>query len=143
MVDFYSTAKTIDTAEQLASLYLRHYFNGQEISYPINPFQMLIDEGVKFAFRDFGKLEGVFIPAKNQEDIPIVGINLNRPIARQRFTAAHELCHYLRDSDEQVCPIIGTKSVIEKFADGFASGVLMPIGELRTQVNKGGMIKSN
>lgn len=136
MSDFYSTTKDINNAEQLAASYLRHYFKGREIAYPINPFQMLIDEGVEFAIRDFGKLEGVFIPAKDQEDIPIVGINLNRPITRQRFTAAHELCHYLKDSNEQICPIIGSKSAIEKFADRFASGILMPLGELRTQVRR-------
>ena len=44
MGDFYSTAKTIENAEQLATLYLQRYFKSQEITYPINPFQMLIDE---------------------------------------------------------------------------------------------------
>ena len=135
MSDFNSTAKTIDNAEQLAAAYLLHYFRDQEISYPINPFQMLINEGVKFAIRDFGKLEGVYVPALSQDDIPIVGININRPITRQRFTAAHELCHYFRDSEQQICPI-GSKSAVEKFADSFASGILMPLGELRLQVRK-------
>ena len=60
MSDFYSTTKDINNAEQLAASYLRHYFKGREIAYPINPFQMLIDEGVEFAIRDFGKLEGFF-----------------------------------------------------------------------------------
>ncbi len=138
MSDFYSAVKFIDNAEELADLYLRHYFKGQTISYPINPFQMLIDEGVNFAIRDFGKLEGVYVPAIDHDDIPIVGINLNRPITRQRFTAAHELCHYIRDSENQVCPLIGTKSVAERFADNFASGLLMPLGELRIQVSKRG-----
>lgn len=135
MSNFNSTAKTIDNAEQLAAAYLLHYFRNQEISYPINPFQMLINEGVKFAIRDFGKLEGVYVPALSQGDIPIVGININRPITRQRFTAAHELCHYFRDSEQQICPI-GSKSAVEKFADSFASGILMPLGELRLQVRK-------
>ena len=135
MSDFNSTAKTIDNAEQLAAAYLLHYFRDQEISYPINPFQMLINEGVKFAIRDFGKLEGVYVPALSQDDIPIVGININRPITRQRFTAAHELCHYFRDSEQQIC-LIGSKSAVEKSADSFASGILMPLGELRLQVRK-------
>ncbi len=135
MSDFSSTARTIDNAEQLAAAYLLHYFKDQEISYPINPFQMLIDEGVKFAIRDFGKLEGVYVPALSQDDVPIVGININRPITRQRFTAAHELCHYFRDSEQHLCPI-GSKSAIEKFADRFASSLLMPLGELRSQVRK-------
>lgn len=131
---FYSTAKSVDSADELAALYLQHYYKDREISYPINPFQMLVDEGVKFAIRDFGKLEGVFIPAHDKDDIPIVGINLNRPITRQRFTAAHELCHFFRDTEEQLCPI-GSRTASEIFADRFASGILMPIRELRTQVN--------
>lgn len=126
----------MENAEELAELYLQHYYKDREISFPINPFQMLIDEGVKFVIRDFGKLEGVYIPAHDQDDIPIVGINLNRPITRQRFTAAHELCHFIKDSEGQICPKIGIKSAIEKFADSFASGILMPLGELRLQVDK-------
>jgi Zn-dependent peptidase ImmA (M78 family)/fido (protein-threonine AMPylation protein) len=95
---------------------------------------MLVDEGVKFAIRDFGKLEGVYIPAYDQDDIPIVGINLNRPITRQRFTAAHELCHFFRDSEEQICPI-GSRTASEVFADRFSSEILMPLSELITQVD--------
>jgi len=62
--------------------------------------------------RDFGHLEGVYIPAAHEKDIPMVGINMSRPITRQRFTAAHELCHYFRDSEQQICPI-GSKSALE------------------------------
>ncbi|MEA4871494.1 MAG: ImmA/IrrE family metallo-endopeptidase, partial [Synergistaceae bacterium] len=134
MSDFYSDAKSINNAEMLAVLYLKHYYKDREITYPINPFQGLVDEGVKFAIRDFGKLEGVYIPAQDQDDIPMVGINLNRPITRQRFTAAHELCHFFKDSEKQICPI-GSKTASEIFANSFASGILMPFSELRTQVN--------
>ena len=136
MSDFQSVAKTINNSEQLAEAYLWCYFKDQQISYPINPFQILLDEGVNFAIRDFGHLEGVYIPAENQEDIAIAGINLNRPITRQRFTAAHKLCHHFRDAEQQICPIIGRKSAVEKFADSFASSILMPLGELRSQVKK-------
>ncbi|PKM62729.1 MAG: hypothetical protein CVU97_03930 [Firmicutes bacterium HGW-Firmicutes-21] len=135
MSDFRSITKNSKHAEQLADEYLRYYYKGQQISYPINPFQMLIDEGVNFALRDFGHLEGVYIPARSRDDIAIAGINLNRPITRQRFTAAHELCHHFRDSEHQICPIIGRKSAVEKYADSFASSILMPLGELRSQVN--------
>jgi Zn-dependent peptidase ImmA (M78 family) len=136
MSDFYKAAKSINNPEELAALFLQHYFKDREIVYPINPFQILNDEGVKFALRDFGKLEGVYIPAEDHDDIPVVGINLNRPITRQRFTAVHELCHFFKDTKEQACPITGTKTAIERFADGFASGVLMQLGELRKQVQK-------
>ena len=135
MSDFNRVAKTINNPEKLAEEYLRHYFNDHVIVYPINPFKMLQDESVVFLMRDFGHLEGAFIPAANEKDVPMVGINMNRPITRQRFTAAHELCHYFRDSEQQICPI-GSKSALEKFADCFASGILMPLGELRSQVKK-------
>lgn len=58
MSDFTVAAKGINDPEQLASEYLRHYFRGQPISYPINPFQMLLDEAVLFAVRDFGTWKG-------------------------------------------------------------------------------------
>ena len=73
---------------------------------------MLKDEGVEFKICNFNKLEGVYIPAQSQEDISIVGISAKRPITRQRFTAAHELCHHFRDADKTGCLPIGKKKRI-------------------------------
>lgn len=130
-------AQRYTSYERMAADYLSKYFGNQKIKYPINPFSFLKDEGILFTFSDFHKLEGVYVPAASKEDMPIVGINANRPITRQRFTAVHELCHHFRDADKQVsCPISGKKSSIEAFAEGFAAAVLMPIAELRSQVNK-------
>ncbi len=97
---------------------------------------MLKDEGILFSLRDFNKLEGVYIPATAPGDIPIVGINVNRPITRQRFTAAHELCHHFRDAERQISCPVGSRSAIEVYAEKFAAALLMPISELRAQVNK-------
>ena len=120
----------------MAAAYLVKYFGNQKIEYPINPFQMLKDEGVLFSLMNFKKLEGVYIPPSSLDDVPVVGINANRPITRQRFSAAHELCHHLRDADKQISCPIGSKNAIERFAEGFAAALLMPVGELRAQVNK-------
>ncbi|NMA17820.1 MAG: ImmA/IrrE family metallo-endopeptidase [Clostridiaceae bacterium] len=134
---FSKIAREYRDPEKMALAYLSSYFGDQKIEYPINPFQMLKDEGILFLFSDFSKLEGVYIPASGQDDISFVGININRPITRQRFTAAHELCHHFKDADKKIsCPIYGNKSKIEKFADSFAAAVLMPINELRRQVKK-------
>ena len=106
MITFRLNAKNFTDAESMAAAYLAAYFGNSEIKYPISPFKMLKDEGVDFVIRNFYKLEGVYIPAQTQDDIAIVGINANRPITRQRFTATHELCHHFRDADKQVaCPI--------------------------------------
>ena len=120
-MQFQTEAKKFTDPEELAAFYLSVYFGNQKIEYPINPFQMLKDEGILFSLMSFKKLEGVYIPATGDDDLPTVGINVNRPITRQRFTAAHELCHHFRDADEQIsCPIVG-KNSIEKYADAFAA----------------------
>ena len=137
MMLFQTEAKGITDPETLAKKYLLRYFENRKIEYPINPFQMLKDEGILFSLMNFKKLEGVYIPASDDNDMPVVGINANRPITRQRFTAAHELCHHFRDADQQIsCPIFGKKSPIENFADKFAAALLMPLQDLRIQVNK-------
>jgi len=134
---FHTEAKQFNDPEEMAAAYLAKYFGNEKIEYPINPFKMLKDEGILFSLMNFKKLEGVYIPASDDDDIPTVGINVNRPITRQRFTAAHELCHHFRDADQQIsCPMYGTKTKIETFADGFAAALLMPIKDLEYQVNE-------
>ena len=136
MRQFRMNAKKYSNAEEMAFDYLAAYFGNNVIEYPISPFKMLNDENVTFLIRNFNKLEGVYIPAEEETDIAIVGINVNRPITRQRFTAAHELCHHFRDADKNVACPIGQKNASEKFADAFASAVLMPMGELKAKVNE-------
>lgn len=123
--------------EILAEKVLEIYFSNEKPSYPIDPFKMLISFGVIYQFRDFEDIEGIYIVPQDSDDIPIVGINFNRPITRQRFTAAHELCHHLKDrSLNSICPIGNHKNPIEKFADKFASALLMPKNELKRITSK-------
>jgi Zn-dependent peptidase ImmA (M78 family) len=124
-------------SEVLAKKVLEIYFSEKIPSYPIDPFDILSYFDVLYQFRDFKDLEGIYILSKDEDDIPIIGINNNRPITRQRFTAAHELCHHLKDrSSDFFCPINGIKNDVEKFADKFASELLMPTKELEVQVKK-------
>nr|WP_215600035.1 Fic family protein [Bacillus toyonensis] len=57
----------------------------------------------------------------------VVGINSNGNYERQRFTAAHELCHHLRD---YLMPSVSKSGDdndgIERYANRFASELLMP-----------------
>ena len=117
-MNFQLEAQKFSDPEKMAAAYLVQYYRNETIAFPINPFKMLKDEGVLFSLTDFKKLEGVYIPASNKDDIPTVGININRPITRQRFTAAHELCHHFRDTDKEIsCPINGKKNSLEIFAE--------------------------
>lgn len=121
--------------EALAQEFLQEYFYQEQTVIPINPFQMLTDHGVPFVFRSFEKYEGVYIPARDNEDVAVVGINLKRPITRQRYTAAHELCHHIKDSRKSyiVCDA-GSNAAIETYAEKFAAELLMPTDLLAQQI---------
>lgn len=92
---------------------------------------MIRDFGIVYQFMEFKDLEGIYVLPDNSDDIPIIGINFGRPITRQRYTAAHELCHHIKDRGSSICPISGKKNKIEKNADAFASELLMPTKYLK------------
>lgn len=124
------------SAEALAQALIAEYFDGKEPSFPIDPFKMIRDFGIVYQFMEFKDLEGIYILPDDEEDIPVIGINFGRPITRQRYTAAHELCHHIKDCDSSICPISGKKNYIESFADAFASELLMPTKYLRAEARK-------
>lgn len=139
-------SKFFSSPELLANAVLEQYKNEIEnIEYPINPFKILKNLDVKVVLRNFKDLEGLYIPSISEDDIDVVAVNLNRPLYRQRFTAAHEICHCIKDKKNPIiCHISGRKNTIESFADKFAAYLLMPTNELEKQakkyVNKDGYI---
>ncbi len=123
-------------ARTLAQAFLTEYFHEKQVTYPINPFQMMVDMGVPFVFRAFSnkKCEGMYLPAQGENDIAIVGINIKRPITRQRYTAAHELCHHIKDSRSTYICSLGSNAYIERYAERFAAELLMPYREMKRQI---------
>lgn len=134
LVDYKKIANEGMSAEKLANIFLNDYFDGKERSYPINPFQIMTDLGITFLIRPFKKYEGIYIPATDENDFPIVGINLERPITRQRYSAAHELCHHLKDVNTGFACLQNSETNIERYAESFASELLMPSDELCKRV---------
>lgn len=122
----------------LAQAFLTEYFCEKQVAYPINPFQMLTDLGVPFVFRAFPNknYDGMYLPAQGEDDVAIVGINLKRPITRQRYTAAHELCHHIKDSRSTYMCNPGSRMPIERYAENFAAELLMPYTEMQQQIMK-------
>ena len=55
---FKAVAKGFSSPERMAAEYLREKFGNEKIAYPINPFALLLDEGVLFKLSGFKKLEG-------------------------------------------------------------------------------------
>lgn len=90
----------------LAEKVLEDRFGKDMTSIPIDPFRLMREYGIVYQFMEFEGLEGIYPVPEDGNDIPMVGINYKRRIARQRFTAAHELCHHLKDRRKwRVCPL--------------------------------------
>ncbi len=89
-------------SEGLAEYFLNIFFCNQEITFPINPFDILKKLGVSFVFRNLEKLEGVLIADGQNPDSVLIAVNAKRNIQRQRFTCAHELFHLLKDVEERL-----------------------------------------
>ena len=122
-------------AEGLAEEFSKNYYSSHKRKFPINPFQVLSDLNVLFVFRNLDKLEGAFFP-EGEDGISLIALNAKRPIQRIRYTAAHELCHYLKDSENKNIPwcVSNSKSRIEKYADKFASAFLIPADMLKQKI---------
>lgn len=122
--------------ERLANLFLEEYYEGSQIEFPVNPFEMIRKLGIVFSFKPFEKYDGIYVPAEDENDIPVIGINLKRPITRQRYTAAHELCHHLKDSNKYFVCLPNSQSNIEKYAEKFAGELLMPLKYLKEKAKE-------
>lgn len=114
-------------ARELAEKVQEMYFGDTDPIFPIDIFKMLKDFGLQYRFMQLENLEGMY-SSDRKGYIPFVAINSNRRYGRQRFTAAHELCHHLRDYeiDEASVSPINSKDPKEGFANKFAAELLMP-----------------
>ncbi|MGV8083558.1 MAG: ImmA/IrrE family metallo-endopeptidase [Coriobacteriia bacterium] len=74
-----------------------------------------------------GSLSGCF--AVIGEDNWIM-VNTAHSVGRQRFTLAHEYCHYLVDRNLRFVVCTDDKPAHEIYADAFAAGFLMPLESL-------------
>lgn len=94
-----------------------------------NLVKLLEDNGLIIVYTDsYEKLDGMAIP--DDENIPIIYLNRNKPPDRQRFTLAHELGHIVMHSD-YIPKIIDN---VEEEADRFASEFLMPTNEFKSLI---------
>ncbi len=113
--------------QQLAETVLFDVYHSLQPILPINPFKLMRYYGIIYQFMRFEDLEGIYLVPEEENDIAVVGINYRRKITRQRYTAAHELCHHLKDRQNEACPI-GGQNEMEQFAEKFAAELLMPRG---------------
>jgi Zn-dependent peptidase ImmA (M78 family)/predicted secreted protein len=105
-----------------------------DVSRQIDPFEAINRAGVTVAVVPLESLSGAYVPAMVETDgRPGILVNSKHPRTRQRFTAAHELCHHLRDKgvvldrETEVLPRSGViRNDHEAVAEAFAGWFLMP-----------------
>lgn len=123
------------SAEELANQELKKLEEAGKLSFPIDPFKVLKESGVTIELRNFENLAGIII--NDSDNITRVGINVNNNLQRQRFTAAHEYCHFIKDLNKEngkvdvIECLNNSKKNIEKYANDFAGYFLMPTSELK------------
>lgn len=124
------------SAEELANKVLSNIRQEKgKIEFPIDPFELLKSNNVKVILMNSEKLSGIII--NDFDNFTVVGINKNDSLERQRFTAAHEYCHYIKDlkrengNEHNIQCLKDSNSAIEKYANKFAASLLMPIEELK------------
>ena len=129
------------TPEKLANQVLNEIKDKYgKLEFPIDPFKLLKESGVYVTLREFDKLDGIII--NDQDNYTVVGINLKMQLQRQRFTAAHEYCHFIKDLRKNngevdvIQCLKNSSSKIEKYADDFAGYLLLPTKELLEMCNK-------
>ena len=74
----------------------------------------------------------------------VIGVNAHHHPARQRFTIAHELAHFVlhrndqsRFDDRTFARRANDPSMMEREADSFAASLLMPESAVRRYINSG------
>jgi Zn-dependent peptidase ImmA (M78 family)/predicted secreted protein len=121
------------TAMKLA--YETHKRLATDLSEQVDVFGAIRRLGIPLAFVPLEGLSGAFVPALDDTNgQPGILVNSNHPRSRQRYSAGHELGHYLRD--DKVAYDVGTdllarsrpivKDQREAVAESFAAWFLMP-----------------
>ncbi|WP_311258274.1 protease inhibitor I42 family protein [Microbacterium sp. WCS2018Hpa-9] len=93
----------------------------------VDVYDVIRRMGVWLVFNEFTDLLG----AMSREGAGGIIINPARPLGMQRYTAAHELGHYVLHSDldaswDTTTEVMGSPSIHEQEAQAFASAFLMP-----------------
>ncbi len=96
---------------------------------PCDIYDLITRENVDLQFVDIPSLEGMCL---QEPEVTRICVCADRPWGRQRFTAAHELGHFVMGHGTQVDTVIESRdendglSDEEILADGFARFLLMP-----------------
>lgn len=107
---------------------------GFDFKEPIDVFKIIHEIGIELMFQPLeGKPDGFYFPRGKSRQKAGILINSRRPYTRQRYTAAHELCHFFKKDSARVevisegcADMPQSRPDDEVFAESFAEHFLMP-----------------
>ncbi len=106
---------------------------GINLEQVVDPIAALHASGLPVLRRRLDRLAGAYLTGDIVDGSAGVLINVAHPLTKQRFTAAHELCHHRRDrhialdeDTEWLSRGENGASDRERIAEAFASWFLMP-----------------
>lgn len=113
----------------------KHIQLNVDLTKQIDIFRIINENKIPLCFQPLKNLSGAFFPAIPSEySAAGILINENHPKSRQRYTAAHEFCHYIRDNE--IIFDLETEIITrddfdkcidrERIAEAFAAWFLMP-----------------
>jgi predicted secreted protein len=118
---------------------------GTDLTQQIDVYGAVGRIGVPLAFVPLHDLSGAYVPATPEtDDIPGIIVNSKHPRSRQRYSAAHELAHHLRDGvlalDVATDVLARSESLVkdqrEAVAESFAAWFLMPRALVQSQMKQ-------
>lgn len=126
-------ALVIDAAREAATNVVEDYWQPGRFPVDVEAIARAMGIRVEYTFLRDG-VSGMIEARRNET--PVIYIDKDEAPARQRFTIAHELGHFVERSNQGMVDFAfiderGTKYDLHEFyADEFAGNLLMPAGEI-------------
>lgn len=119
--------------------------HGWEEDVPVDPFALADQMGIKVYLAQLGDEISGFIKKEPGQD-PVMYIDADEALVRQRFTCAHELGHFMEHRDRDIMAYVDyrgqERNPRERYANAFAASLLMPATAVRQAWEKYGSIAS-
>jgi len=120
-----------EAAARDAAAILRRHWAGR--GFPVDPVAIARDLGLGVLVGQLGpNVSGMLI--KEQDEDPVVYVDVDDAPRRQRFTVAHEIGHYVERSSAPTMSYVdrrgGPFTLREFYANEFAGHLLMPADEV-------------
>lgn len=122
----------VDDPRELALYVFKNFTQKKDVHAKVDVFLLCRNLEAFYMPLDLESIDGLYIN-KNSKRQACIGLNAHQKIRRIKFTLAHELCHHIKDFNDENHFTLKEKTnkytpynALESFADRFAAEILMP-----------------